>query len=187
MSIETLSTPRLLLKEIKAEHIADYQNGFADYDVIRHMNSRVPWPYPKTGAKDFLESTVFPHQGKTIWQWGIFQKQEPEKLIGSISLRKSDVDNRGFWLAKAYWGHGFMTEATDAATRYAFENLGFTILRFTNAKGNTRSARIKEKQGARYVKTVPLQAVDHDYREAEHWELTKDMWREQQKSEQKSN
>ncbi len=178
MKVKTLTTPRLILKEFVADHIADYQEGFADYEVIRHMNGHVPWPYPEDGVLTFFKNEVQPHQGKTLWQWGIFLKENPEKLIGSISIRVSDVDNRGFWLAKPYWGHGYMTEAAEAVTDFAFDALGFEILRFTNAKGNIRSRRIKEKAGAKLVKVIPMKAVDPGYTESERWELKKEDWRE---------
>ena len=96
MTIKTFETERLILKELTLEYESDYYEGFANYDVIRHLNNHVPWPYPENGVKDFLEAKVFPYQGKNLWQWGIFLKESPDKLIGSITLRKSDVDNRGF-------------------------------------------------------------------------------------------
>lgn len=176
MSIQSLETKRLLLKELTFDHVDDYTEGFVNYEVIRHMNSRVPWPYPAGGVKTFFETVIFPEQGKTLWAWGIFEKHTPLKLIGSISLRRSNVDNRGFWLAQPYWGKGYMTEAADAVTDYAFEVLGFDVLRFTNAKGNLRSRRIKEKRGARLVRVTSLKSVDPLYTASEHWELTKKEW-----------
>lgn len=174
--IENFQTDRLLLKELIAEHISDYTEGFLDYEVIRHMNGAVPWPYPENGVKDFLEATVFPFQGKTLWQWGVFLKSDPNKLIGSIVICESDEDNRGFWLAKPYWGQGYMIEALAPITDYAFNELGFDILRFTNARGNAISSRIKERMGARLVDVVPKEFVDSQYTESERWELTKEAW-----------
>jgi RimJ/RimL family protein N-acetyltransferase len=175
-TVKTLSTKRLILRQIDLSYERDYFEGFVDYEVIKHMNGRVPWPYPKNGVREFFEREIIPHQGKTIWQWGIFLKDNPDKLIGSISIRKNDEDNRGFWLAKQFWGHGYMTEASNIVTQFAFEELGFEVLHFTNARGNIRSRRIKEKAGARLVKMSPMKAVDPMYTESEHWELTKTKW-----------
>jgi len=179
--IETLQTERLILSELTLDHQQDYQDGFADYEVIRHMNGLVPWPYPNNGAREFMEQSVLPNQGKTLWTWGLFLKQNPNSLIGTITLRKSAVDNRGFWLAQKYWGKGYMTEAAEAVNAYAFEKLGFEKLLFTNAKGNKRSRRIKEKTGSTLVKILPMDAVDPQYTEAEHWELTKESWKNAKK------
>lgn len=174
--LKSFETDRLLLKELTSDHEADYAKGFVDYEIIRHMVARVPWPYPDGGVKEFFDTQVFPFQGKTLWQWGIFLKERPEVLVGSITLRQSDVDNRGFWLAKPYSGRGYMTEALAPLTKHAFEDLGFDILRFSNAQGNERSRRIKEKAGARFVELKETKSVDPDYTHSEHWELTKEDW-----------
>jgi len=156
----------------------DFYKGFVDYEIIRHLNGRVPWPYPKTGVHDYLIRHL-PNQGKTEWMWGLFLKDHPDKLIGSISLYVSDVTNRGFWLRRQDWGHGYMTEAAEAVNKFAVEELGFEKLLFNNAKGNHRSCRIKEKTGARLVRIDPVKAVDPQYTEAEYWELTKEEWQKQ--------
>jgi len=49
-----------------------------------------------------------------------------------------------------------MTEAAIMVNDYAFEQLDFTSLVFSNVKGNRRSARIKEKTGARFIRCEPL-------------------------------
>ena len=69
-----------------------------------------------------------------------------------------------------------MTEAAKAVNRFAFEDLGFKVLRFTNGKGNIRSRRIKEKAGGRLVAIKPLNNGSPQYTEAEHWELTREEW-----------
>lgn len=178
--VKTLITERLILNELVLDHAPDYQKGFADYNVIRHMNAAVPWPYSDNGVEDFLTNTILPFQGKSVWAWAIFFKEDQDNLIGSISLRISDKDNRGFWLAHPYWGHGYMTEAADAVNAHAFHHLGFEKLLLTNAKGNHRSRRVKEKTGARLVSVVPTKAVDSSYTEAEQWELLKEEWLKRQ-------
>ena len=67
-----------------------------------------------------------------------------------------------------------MTEAIEPVTAYAFKDLNFDRMIFTNAKGNHRSGRIKEKTGARFKGLKPVNFVDPYYTEAEVWELTKD-------------
>lgn len=69
-----------------------------------------------------------------------------------------------------------MTEAVVAVTNYAFGELGFERLVFDNAKGNLGSRRIKEKTGARLLRTEPAEFVDRMYTEREVWELSKDEW-----------
>jgi RimJ/RimL family protein N-acetyltransferase len=90
--------------------------------------------------------------------------------------REGKPENRGFWLGKKFWGHGLMTEAVIPITDYAFDTLGFETLYFDNALGNLRSRRVKEKTGARLIRTEPAKLVDPQYTEIEIWELTKQSW-----------
>jgi RimJ/RimL family protein N-acetyltransferase len=89
---------------------------------------------------------------------------------------ESVPENRGFWLGREFWGQGFMTEAANAVTDYAFDHLGFSKLVFSNALGNQGSRRIKEKTGARFVRVQPSRFVSDEFTESEIWELTKEDW-----------
>ena len=110
--------------------------------------------------------------------WGIFLKDNPDEIIGAIGLWRDGVpENRGFWLAKNFWGKGIRTEAVKPITDYAFNFLGFEKLVFTNAVGNTRSRRIKEKTGARLLRIEAAEFVNPEYTEREIWEITKEEWK----------
>jgi RimJ/RimL family protein N-acetyltransferase len=174
--IDTLETQRLILSDILLVDIAAYHKNFVDYAVVSELAAAVPWPYPQDGVVTFLES-LQPAQGKTRWAWAIHLKSNPAEPIGNIDLRRSETgENRGFWLARKYWGQGIMTEATDAVTDYAFAALGFEKLTLTNALGNTRSRRIKEKAGAVFLRTEPALFVNPAYTQHEVWELTREAW-----------
>jgi len=70
-----------------------------------------------------------------------------------------------------------VTEAVFPITDYAFDSLGFERLFFSNAVGNEKSRRVKEKTGARFLRTEPAKFVNPSYTEREIWELSKDEWR----------
>jgi len=74
MEIPIFETERLILKGLSLEDAPLYQENFAD-EVIQHLSSRVPWPYPKDGAYTFIKDFILPNQGKGRWAWGIFSKQ----------------------------------------------------------------------------------------------------------------
>lgn len=174
--IEMLETPRLLLRGVTEVDIPAIQTHFADYEVVRELTNAVPWPYPEDGATAFVRS-VLAEQGQGRWVWGLFQRAAPAALIGIIELRReSAAENRGFWLARPFWGQGLMTEAADAVTGYAFTALGFERLMLTNAANNVRSRRIKEKAGAVLLRTEPAAFVDPAYDRREVWELSRAAW-----------
>jgi RimJ/RimL family protein N-acetyltransferase len=170
-----MTTARLLLRGVTPADAPAIQRNFADYEIIRHLAAIVPWPYPPHGAADFLDM-VLPLQGQNRWVWALFLKHEPEEAIGIVDLRQGERENRGFWLARRFWGQGLMTEACDAVTDYAFSSLGFERLVLCNAVGNTRSRRIKEKAGATLLYVEPASFVDPALTQHEVWELSRTAW-----------
>ena len=50
-------------------------------------------------------------------------------MIGAISLRRGESDNRGFWLGLPWHRQGLMTEASDIVTDYWFDVLEEPVLR----------------------------------------------------------
>lgn len=177
IDISEFETSRLYLRPITLDMADGYKKYFVDYEVIRHLSAVVPWPYPDNGVVEFLQNVILPPQGIDRWTWGIFLKSNDTELIGCVDLwRKGTPENRGFWLGKPFWGNGYMTEAVEPVIEYAFNSLGFDKLLFSNALGNNRSRRIKEKTGARLNCTRDAKFVDSSLTSAETWELTKESW-----------
>ena len=177
MTIPEFHTKRLLLKGISIDDADSYEKNFVDYDVIRFLSRQVPWPYPSGGVRTYLEHVILPFQGLSRWTWGIFRLEHPKDVIGCVDLwRKGIPEHRGFWLAKKYWGQGYMLEAVHPITEYAFTSLNFQKLIFSNAVANIASRRIKEKMGARFLGRRPSQFVDPTCTEGELWEILKEDW-----------
>ncbi len=173
----TFNTPRLVLKELAEADAPSYAKHFVDYEIIRHLTHHVPWPYPPNGVLEYIRTSVVPEQGHDRWVWGIRLKENPEEVIGAVDLwRKGRPENRGFWLGRKFWGKGYMTEAVWPVMDFAFNTAGFRKLVFSNAVGNDRSARIKEKTGARRISQIASKYVDPALTESEVWELTKEEW-----------
>ncbi|MGC1187936.1 MAG: GNAT family N-acetyltransferase [Candidatus Acidiferrales bacterium] len=126
---------------------------FPQWEIVRFMNSRyIPWPYPADGALAYYRDVALPaiERGEE-WHWTLRLKGVPQLLIGSISLRKREGHNRGFWLGLGWHGKGLMTEAVDAVTDYWFDVLGFPVLRASKAAANVASRRISERTGMRVI------------------------------------
>ncbi len=64
----------------------------------------------------------------------------------------------GFILNDKYWGRGVMTEALEAAKKFAFEELHLDALAMCHAKANVGSGRVQEKNGFNIV------GIRKDYR-----------------------
>ena len=60
-------------------------------------------------------------------------------------------------LAKELWGRGLMPEAVKAVIGYLFDDVGLDFILVGHFDWNRQSARVIEKCGFRYVKTIPYQ------------------------------
>ena len=149
-----LHTPRLVLRPVRAKDAPVIQKRFAQWEVVRWLDAKVPWPYPADGAASFVAACVAEMARGEKSHWAIVPRKGPADLIGVVSLWPDDGvthDQRGFWLDPAWQRQGLMTEAANRVTDYAFRQLGWPCLWLSNAQDNQASRRIKEKQGARLV------------------------------------
>ncbi|WP_342237626.1 GNAT family N-acetyltransferase [Inquilinus sp. OTU3971] len=177
-TIATLETRRLLLRPLDFADAPAVQRLFPQWEIVRHLNARVPWPYPPDGALVHLRDVLLPSMARGgAWHWSLRLRTAPDELIGCISLRADEVDeNRGFWLGLPWHGQGLMTEASDRVTDYWFDDLGFPVLRMSKAVENAASRRISEKCGMRVIATVERDYVSGRLI-SERWEITREEWR----------
>lgn len=174
----TLHTDRLTLRPLALEDARAVQRHFPHWEIVRYMTGKVPWPYPDDGAlTNTIQSLAQRERGEKFF-WAITLRGRETDLIGRIDLWPDDGvtrDMRGFWLAREHQGAGLMTEAANRVTRYAFETLGWPHLYLTNAAANGPSARIKEKQGAELIDTMPMVYVSGPG-ERQVWRLDREAW-----------
>jgi [ribosomal protein S5]-alanine N-acetyltransferase len=175
--VPTLQTERLILRSLELADAEQVQQLFPHWEVVKHLNSIVPWPYPADGSLTHIRDATLPAMERgDEWGWSIRLKSQPEQLIGRISLYKGENNNRGFWLGVPWHGKGYMTEACDAATDFWFETLGFEVLRVPKAIDNTASRKISLHQGMRVIREEVRDYVSGKL-PSEVWELTRDDWR----------
>ena len=96
MTIPTLETPRLLLRALELADAEQTQVLFPHWEIVKHLNSLIPWPYPADGARQFYEHVALPAMARgEHWTWSISTKTEPRQLIGSISLMRGEPRTAG--------------------------------------------------------------------------------------------
>ena len=171
------TTERLILRPLALEDAPQIQEIFPHWEIVRYLRNVVPWPYPPDGAQQFLEQVALPQMERgEAWHWSLRLKTAPDRIIGSIGLKSSDEDHRGFWLALPFHGQGLMSEACVWVNGFWFETLKFPLLRVSKAVGNTASRRVSEKQGMRLIGTHEKDYVS-GRAVSEMWEITADEWR----------
>lgn len=173
--VPTLKTDRLTLEPGSLDHAPRLQARFADYEVIKHLTQGVPWPYPEDGMVSFLRSFLFPRvaDGRAM-AWALVHPDHGP--IGLLEWRPdpSAIDDRGFWLGRAHWGQGYMTEAVTAFQDWLFFERGHDQLTVRNAVENVGSHRIKEKTGG--VFKGLSHCAHHEGDVAELWQVTRASW-----------
>ena len=141
-----ITTPTCLLRPLvpaDAESLARHAN---DRDVWRNLRDLFPHPYSVEDARGYIAMAA----GRSPQSsFGIVVEGE---AAGGVSLRPgTDVERAsaeiGYWLGRAYWGRGVMTQAVRAATRYAFAELGMHRVWAVPFAHNTASCRVLEKAG----------------------------------------
>lgn len=175
-SLPTLTTRRLILRPLELADAPAIQALFPQWEIVRYLASRVPWPYPEDGALRFMRDVSLPAMAEgREWHWSIRRQDEPGTLIGVITLSDETDNNRGFWLDPRRQRQGLMQEACEAVTGYWFEVLQRPVLRAPKAVPNLASRRISERGGMRLV-----EVADKDYVSgrlpSELWEITREQW-----------
>lgn len=178
-----LETKRLILHPLELADAAQIQAIFPQWEIVKYLNARVPWPYPADGALSYCRDLALPavERGEE-WYWTLRLKRAQGELIGLISLARNEHANRGFWLDPKWQKQGLMTEACDAVTDYWFDVLKFPVLRTPKAVANEGSRRISEKQRMRIVWSGARDYVSGKL-PSEVWEITAQEWRARKKRE----
>ena len=176
-----LETARLWLYPLQLSDAEQIQELFPQWEIVRFLAERVPWPYPPDGDQTYIRDIALPaiERGEE-WHWTLRLKSEPARIIGCINLIKSEDHNRGFWLGLPWQRQGLMSEACDAVTDYWFDVLKFSVLRAPKAIANSTSRSVSLKQGMREVKTEERQFVSGRL-PSEIWEIAAEEWRDRRR------
>jgi len=147
-ALRPLERPRLILSPLELADAEPVQKLFPHWEIVKYLGAVVPWPYPEGAALAYFRDQAIPAISRgDEWHWTLRLKSDPGRLIGCITLRKSEKKNRGFWLGLPWHEQGLMSEAVEAATAYWFYEPGFAVLRVSKAAANLASRRVSEKQG----------------------------------------
>ena len=137
-------TPRLLLRPGFPEDAPALASAIADKAIVMNL-AVAPWPYSMRDAEAFLAKPRDPVLPSLL----IFERGTgAPQLVGACGLgrRTSGSVELGYWIAKAFWGRGYATEACTALVDIA-RTLGLPSLEGSHFIDNPASARVLEKLG----------------------------------------
>lgn len=179
MKTPILETECLILRPVTLDDAPAIQKYFNNWDIVQHLATVIPWPYPDDGAESFVRDQCLPAMEKgESFVWVITLKSGDGEAIGVIDFhgrQRTGGGDRGFWIGVPFQGKGYMTEAIAATNDFLFFEAGIERFVVFNAKVNVRSRRVKEKTGAKFLEIVRLNHHSGTS-ETEKWEVTRENW-----------
>ncbi|MET7686178.1 GNAT family N-acetyltransferase [Streptomyces sp. NPDC005423] len=143
----TLTTARLLLRTVGPQDTDAVHAAAQDAEIQRWTT--IPSPYLPEHARSFTEQLA-PEgwANASMFTFGLFLT-EGAALAGmlGITMRSLGVGEIGFWVTKEHRGNGYVTEATVAASRWAFTQLSIDRVEWRAEVGNTGSRAVAERAG----------------------------------------
>lgn len=180
--MKELQTQRLLLRDFSMEDLDDFYTYCADPDVGIHAG----WPPHQNKEQS---EKVLRRMMESGEYWAVCER-ESGRNIGLVRLHPDERRKRSpqnalamsYLLAKEQWGKGYMTEAVQAALRYAFEELRLQLVTVYHFAYNQRSRRVIEKAGFVSEGTLRRAFVRYDGRIFDEcsYSMTRDEWQKAQ-------
>lgn len=140
-------TERLLLRPGWREDAPALFAAIRDEGIVRNL-AQAPWPYRLPDAEAFLARERGPLDATCL----VFLRGPgaPE-LIGGVGFGRMPDGERefGYWIARAYWGRGYATEAAGALIASARDTLRLKKLSAGHFLDNPASGRVLAKLGFR--------------------------------------
>ncbi len=144
-----LRTERLLLRDfVEADWPAVHEYA-RDLLVVRFM----PWgPNEEEDTRAFVARAVASacEEPRRAYELAV-TLLDGGRLIGACGLHHSNPAGRSGWIgycyARAFWGHGYATEAARAVVGFGFRELSLHRVWATCDPDNRASARVLEKVG----------------------------------------
>jgi 8-oxo-dGTP diphosphatase len=147
-----LSTERLTLRPLVPADAEALHRLVNDWEVTRNL-ALVPFPYPRSLADEWIESTRRELADGTAFHLAITGREGAnEILVGIVGLRidaKSRAGRLGYWVGRRFWGHGVATEAAGRLARWALANLDINRIGAQVIADNPASAAVLRKIGFR--------------------------------------
>lgn len=146
-----LKTRRLILRPLRsedAEAIADL--GGRDFEIVRWLTG-ASWPYVEGEAEEFVGKIVGTDPFKTeavfvVTLGGVFIGAVAVQAPGDLS-DLPDLPTLGYWIGRAFQGHGYASEAVEAVLDWVFEVYGTGAVAARAFEDNTRSRALLRKMG----------------------------------------
>jgi len=158
-----LETERLILRPPELTDAARIQ-ALADDPDVAGMLTPMPYPYTLESAQSWIRLGHAEIESGESYPFVIIRKAD-NLLIGAVEVGNEVRHQRGemgYWLGKAYWGQGYVTEAARRVVQFGFEVVGLHRIFATHYAHNPASGRVMQKIGMQYEGTLRGHIVKWD-------------------------
>jgi ribosomal-protein-alanine N-acetyltransferase len=152
-----LETPRLVLREKRADDLDFIASLYADPDVMRWIGDGTTLPRDEVEARFFRVLAIESEPGHERWDaFKLVVRKADGVALGQAGLLRCAIDGApeieiGWWLAPFAWGQGYATEAARALRDFAFGELGLDHLSIVLQPENARSVKVARRLGGLYA------------------------------------
>lgn len=151
-NVTILDTPRLTLRK-PHRHDIDAISTLANNIAVASMLSRMPFPYKREDATDFVNKVANLKNGNCVYAITL---KETGELIGGCGIEKKQGLERmeiGYWLGEPHWNKGYATEAAHALVDKAFRICKVDEIIGSCRIGNLASRQVLQKSGFQFMGT----------------------------------
>jgi len=151
MDIPTLRTSRLLLRPWKTEDADRLLAILQETDILRYFPRTVPWP--REGVDRYIAHHLSHWQERGCGHWAVVTPADGQVVgwNGLEFLPETGETEVAYLLCCEVWGHGYATEAAQAALHFGFTNCSLDKIIGLTHPENAASQRVLEKCGMRLV------------------------------------
>ncbi|SNZ04714.1 Protein N-acetyltransferase, RimJ/RimL family [Terribacillus aidingensis] len=152
-----METDRLFIRPYTNEDLPFLGSLVSDPRVVRYIGNGKP--RTKEGAQLFFNWNLTHRKDNEQLGLQVLIEKETGEKIGHAGLVPQEVEGEtelevGYWIAPAYWGKGYATEAALAFKDLAFEHLHVARIIALIYSENLASCRVADKLGMRVWKSI---------------------------------
>ncbi len=171
-----LTTPRLELRSFRRDDLPLYAALNSDPEVMRFLGGALTQE-----ASD--QMAVWAQERHARERTGLLaiERRADGAFLGMCGLHVlydwyPDEVEIGWRIARAYWGHGYVTEAANAWLEHGFTTLGLPRVISVTDPPNTRSVAVMHRLGMVLDHHADLEYEGETFRAVIH-AITADQWR----------
>jgi RimJ/RimL family protein N-acetyltransferase len=145
MNIPTLRTSHLILRPWMAEDAERLVAILQDSDILRYFPCAAPWSREK--ADWYITHHQSHWQQRGYGHWAVVTSADGQVAgwNGLEFLPETGETEVAYLLSREFWGHGYATEAAQAALNYGFTHCNLDRIIGLTHPANIASQRVLEK------------------------------------------